>query len=93
MYLVWFWSREDDDRGTTARVAPPPLSELVSPYSAILSRKPSTSSRMLAEKNLGNSVDEGVRDRGGMCLKAFLQVGIETEVHTKHSLVTERLIT
>ena len=45
---------------------------------------------MLAEKNFGNSVDEGVRDRGGMCLKAFLQVGIETEeVHTKHSLMSE----
>lgn len=42
-------------------------------YSAILSRNPSTSSRMFREKNLGNSVDDGVRDNGGMCRKAFLQ--------------------
>ena len=41
-------------------------------YSAILSRNPSTSSRMFKEKNLGNSVDDGVRDNGGMCRKAFL---------------------
>lgn len=41
-------------------------------YSAILRRNPSTSSRMFAEKNLGNSVDDGVRDNGGMCRKAFL---------------------
>lgn len=27
---------------------------------------------MFKEKNLGNSVDEGVRDNGGMCRKAFL---------------------
>lgn len=36
------------------------------PYSAILRRNPSTSSKMFAEKNLGNSVDDGVRDNGGM---------------------------
>lgn len=41
-------------------------------YSAILRRNPSTSSRMFKEKNLGNSVDDGVRDNGGMCCKAFL---------------------
>lgn len=41
-------------------------------YSAILRRKPSTSSRMFREKNLGNSVDDGVRDNGGICCKAFL---------------------
>lgn len=41
-------------------------------YSAILRRNPSTSSRTFAEKNLGNSVDDGVRDNGGMCRKAFL---------------------
>lgn len=41
-------------------------------YSAILRRNPSTSSRMFAEKNLGNSVDDGVRDNGGICRKAFL---------------------
>lgn len=42
-------------------------------YSAILRRNPSTSSRMFKEKNLGNSVDDGVRDKGGMCRKAFLE--------------------
>lgn len=41
-------------------------------YSAILRRNPSTSSRMFREKNLGNSVDDGVRDNGGMCRRAFL---------------------
>lgn len=42
-------------------------------YSAIRRRKASTSSRMLGEKNLGNSVEDGVNDRGGMCCKAFLK--------------------
>lgn len=42
-------------------------------YSAILSKNPSTSSRMFKEKNLGNSVDDGVSDNGGMCRKAFLE--------------------
>lgn len=42
-------------------------------YFAILRRKPSTSSRMFREKNLGNSVDDGVSDSGGMCCKAFLE--------------------
>lgn len=42
-------------------------------YSAILSRNPSTSSRMFGEKNFGKSVDDGERDSGGMCCKAFLQ--------------------
>lgn len=42
-------------------------------YSAILRRNPSTSSRMLEEKNLGNSVDDEISDNGGMCCKAFLQ--------------------
>lgn len=41
-------------------------------YLAILSRNPSTSSRILAEKKLGNSEDDGVRDRGGVYCKAFL---------------------
>lgn len=36
------------------------------PYSAILRRNPSTSSSIFKEKNLGNSVDDGVRDNGGM---------------------------
>lgn len=27
---------------------------------------------MFGEKNFGKSVDDGVRDRGGMCCKAFL---------------------
>lgn len=48
------------------------MQSLQVPYSAILRRNPSTSSRMFKEKNLGNSVDEGVRDNGGMCRKAFL---------------------
>ncbi len=48
-------------------------------YSAILRRNPSTSSRMFKEKNLGNSVDDGVRDNGGMCRKAFLQEEITTK--------------
>lgn len=46
--------------------------ECANHYSAILRRNPSTSSRMFKEKNLGNSVEEGVRDNGGMCCKAFL---------------------
>lgn len=33
---------------------------------------------MFREKNLGNSVDDGVRDNGGMCRKAFLE-GEHTE--------------
>lgn len=41
-------------------------------YSAILRRNASTSSKMFKEKNFGNSVDDGVRDNGGMCCKAFL---------------------
>lgn len=41
-------------------------------YSAIRRRNASTSSRMFIEKNLGNSVEDGVRDNGGMCRKAFL---------------------
>lgn len=36
------------------------------------SKNPSTSSRIFVEKNLGNSVEDGVKDRGGMCCKAFL---------------------
>lgn len=28
---------------------------------------------MFKEKNLGNSVDDGVSDNGGMCRKAFLE--------------------
>lgn len=47
-------------------------------YSAILSRNPSTSSSMFGEKNFGKSVDDGVRDRGGMCCKAFLDEGQHT---------------
>lgn len=31
------------------------------------------------EKNLGNSVDDGVRDKGGMCCKAFLEEEEEAE--------------
>lgn len=49
-------------------------------YSAILSRNPSTSSRMFGEKNFGKSVDDGERDSGGMCCKAFLQ----DRRHTNH---------
>jgi len=79
-----------------SRISRTPAPPCVSPYSAILSRKPSTSSRMLAEKNLGNSVDEGVRDSGGMCLRAFLRAGRErqkdntrdTRHKTQHCLVT-----
>lgn len=47
-------------------------------YPAILSRNPSTSSRMFGEKNFGKSVDDGVRDSGGMCCKAFLEDGQHT---------------
>lgn len=56
-------------------------------YSAILRRNPSTSSRIFKEKNLGNSVDDGVRDNGGMCRKAFL----EREQHRKALLRTQAL--
>lgn len=42
-------------------------------YSAILRRNASTSSKMFKEKNLGNLVDDGVRDNGGMCCNAFLE--------------------
>lgn len=38
---------------------------------------------MFAEKNLGNSVDDGVRDSGGMCRKAFL---IKTGRKKQHSM-------
>lgn len=48
-------------------------------YSAILRRNPSTSSRMFKEKNLGNSVDDGVKDNGGMCRKAFLGEKLDTQ--------------
>ncbi len=48
-------------------------------YCAMRSKKPSTSSRMFAERNLGNSIEYGVKDRGGMCCKAFL----ENKKHTK----------
>lgn len=51
-------------------------------YSAILRRNPSTSSRMFKEKNLGNSVDDGVRDKGGMCRKAFLERLRKKKNHT-----------
>lgn len=56
-------------------------------YSAILRRNPSTSSRTFREKNLGNSVDDGVRDNGGMCRKAFLG----GEQDTKKTLRTQVL--
>lgn len=42
---------------------------------------------MFAEKNLGNSVDDGVRDNGGMCLKAFLiKTGREKKQHSMQQL-------
>lgn len=56
----------------------------VSHYSAILRRNPSTSSRIFREKNLGNSVDDGVRDNGGMCCKAFLKE-TQTEIYQSPS--------
>lgn len=56
------------------------------PYSAILRRNPSTSSRMFKEKNLGNSVDEGVSDNGGMCRKAFLE-------RRQHKEISEQITT
>lgn len=55
-------------------------------YSAILRRNPSTSSRMFKEKNFGNSVEDGVRDSGGMCRKAFL----ERKNGTKQTLCYQR---
>lgn len=61
-------------------------------YSAILRRNPSTSSRMFKEKNLGNSVDDGVRDKGGMCRKAFLERLRKKKKHT-HKKTLRILIT
>lgn len=52
-------------------------------YSAILRRNPSTSSKMFTEKNFGNSVDDVVRDNGGICCKAFL--GGKQHKETSHS--------
>lgn len=44
---------------------------------------------MFGEKNLGNSVEDGVKDRGGMCSKAFLKDTHQIQLHIntiKHTL-------
>lgn len=61
-------------------------------YSAMRSKKPSTSSRMFAEKNLGNSVEDGVKDRGGMCCKAFLENKKSTREQMKGFITTKPYI-